>query len=204
MLRVDFYGVYLDFLSFVRRNRGKLIICVAFAVIGCILGIRSGMSAAAKRGIDCIEKINIYLLISGKRSFFGYFISRFLSFTLVAAVMVFLSYTIYTAWINLIITFAYTFFFFRSATAAVILLKITFLPSAVLCVFPFAIIFSAALCLICAFTIGRSGELLYCGRQPFRRIGATFRPLIFPLIFIAAAALLETILACILTVGVKV
>ena len=204
MLRFDLYGVYRDFSEFVRCNKIKLCIVVAVALIGCGLGVRSAFSAASADGVECIKRLNIYVLICGKRGFFGYFAVRCLSVLLLTVAMSMLSYRVYTACVNAGIVFLYCYMNFRSAAAAVILLKITFLPAAVLCVFPFAIVFAAYFCLVCVFSLNMSRDFrCYGSDNYFSCVGSVCKRLIFPFLFAALCALTESLLALILTLGVS-
>lgn len=205
MLRVDIYGVYRDFVDFIRCNKAKLLITLAFAVAGCVLGVRGAFSAAETDGVACIKRFNVYLLICGSRGFFGYFLRRFLSCLLITLAMCLLSYRIYTAWVNAGIVFLYCFLNFRMASASVILLKITFLPAAVLCVFPFAVLFTAYFCCVCVFCFNKSNEFrCYGGDNYFSCVGGVCRRLVLPVCFVVLAALAESLLALILTLGVIV
>ncbi len=203
MLRFDFYGVYRDFLDFVRCNKFRLIIVAAFALAGCGLGISKAFTLANSEGVDCIKRYNIYLLICGTRGFWGYFISRVLSCLFLTVAMAFLSYRIYTAWVNIGIVFLFCYYNFRSATAAVILLKITFFPAAVLCVFPFALIFSAYFCSVAVFSLNKCGEFrCYGADNYFSCAGSVCIRLVIPFAVAVLFSLAESLLALILTLGV--
>ena len=127
-----------------------------------------------------------------------------LSCLMMTVAMALLCYRIYTAWVNIGIVFLYCFVSFHSATAAVILLKITFFPAAALCVFPFALIFSAYFCCLAAYSLNKCGEFrCYGGDNYFSCVGSVCIRLIFPFVFAVLLSLAESLLALILTLGVS-
>ena len=204
MLRFNIYGIYCDFADFIRCNKGKFVAVVCVALLGCGLGINSAFGIDDINGFMSIKNYNIYLMICGSRGFFGYFVTRITRLFFVMLIAALLSYRLCTACVNLGILFFYSYMNFRMAVASVILLKITFLPAAVICVFPFTFIYCAVLCCVCTFSMSVGIENRCVGRGGyFVRFGECCRSLILPFCSVCLLAAAESLLACLLTIGVS-
>ena len=204
MLRFDIHGVFCDASAFIRRNKFKFLAAFLVVVIAFIFGAWNAVSITKSEELFLrIQKYNVVLLIAGERKFFSYFFSRVLLSLLLVLTFSLLGVKVFSSYLSygVLALYVYQYAFFIGTLLCYA--KLVVLPLVLLCLIPFFLVGLCVLiyyavfvvCFACEAHIERFSDLLY------------YAYLIkFPLVIAASVCLvvglLESMLACLLTIGI--
>lgn len=206
MLKINLNNLYFDGLNLIRNNKVKFIILILFCVLGIGFGISSTMSLVnSTTKIINISNINIVLLINGSKSIFGYFLSRLLALSLLFALIIFCSYKFIFTFISAGGLFCFCFITVRNITLIFAVVKLLFLPVALICIIPCFICYTLVFCLFILYTMEKSREFSYykSGNYLFC-VSCIFKVCHIPAIPLFLICVIEILLSGVLTIGIVI
>jgi len=204
MLRVDIQGIFFDLGLFIRRNRFKFFMALIMVLLGATLGIISA-PIAGDAARQSLLRYNLFLVMMGERSFFGYFLFRFLFLWIMIIIVSILNVRPLIAWASysviLLFSYQHTVLIFISFSYA----GLSILPLMLLCIVPFFLIklfllsYYASLLLCASYrcSVTRFVDISYYTRT-------IFNPFIIATLVIVFLSALEAALVSLLTIGVLI
>jgi len=202
MLRLDINSTLLDASCFIKQNRLKFIIAFIIIVVGAVIGIMSALNFSEVT-IYNLARFNVFLVVTRERSFFGYFLVRFLLLLAMILAMCIVGVRPLTAWLGALFLLAFSYQAFLFITLMFMYNAVRILPLMLLGVIPFKIISFWVLAFFFAyvFCLAKDSPVLRfadCGYY-CRTVGGKF--------FITALVLLiftvvETALVVLLSIGI--
>ncbi len=185
---------------FIRRNKYKFLVALLLAALAAGIGIWRAF-AIKDPTFDGLRRYNVMQLISGERNFFVYFLFRCLMSLVIVTLIALSGIRFFTAWLSFALLFMYAYICAYFIGALFIFARLVVLPLALLCLIP---IFIVMLFIFTFFSVHSVCAAKLRGR--YCHFYDFYTEVRFPFVFAAvaclAAAVLETLLACILTIGI--
>ena len=202
-MRFDISGVRMDIFAFIGRNRFKFFAAALLAVAGFLFGIINAFThVITDEALLAVQKYGVIRLIMGERTFFGYLLARFLLHLLLAAILTFFGVREFLAYFSYAVILIYAYQYGYLIGAVFCYAGLSVLPLMLVCIIPMFLIF---LCILmyyavyiihfsCSARIGYFRELRYYAHS-------VKMPFIYATVAVFAVALVESVLAALLTMG---
>ena len=161
--------------------------------------------AVADPEFSAIQKYNIMRLVSGSRSFFAYFLFRFLATLSLILILSVCGIRLFTACLAFAAIFIYAYMSAYFIGAIFILAKAAALPLALLGLIPFLILYIFIFAFYISHIICFAARMrLQFFRDFFYYLGCIKKPFFIALFICLIAALFDAILVSLLTIGLVI
>ena len=138
MIRLDISNTLSDISRFMGDNKGKFLFATVLCILGAIGGVFNalGIAEVTRQGL---MRFNVFLVITGERSFWGYFFVRFLFLFAVLLVISLFAFRPAFSWLTFVvlILFSYQAAFF--ITIMFMYASFVVLPLMLVAIVPFLI-----------------------------------------------------------------
>jgi len=201
-MRLPSFGVlFCGVKDIARRNKLKVIIASVVILIAFGLGIANALSIEFF-SVWGIQRFNMVALITGRRTFFGYFLMRLLGVAFLLLILSLCALKPVTAWFSLIGLFVFGFNTGFFVGAMFIHASISVLPVIALCVIPAFLLFSVCFIIYFSAMIEFSCHHNLRCRDFVEFVCCLKKPFLAAIAFVAILSLVESILAAVLTLGI--
>jgi len=201
-MRIDVNGTLMEGRRFIAANKGKALICLGLALVAMVVGIANALSIeeVTRQGL---MRFNVFLVLAGERSFWGYFFFRFLLlFLLVIAISV-VGFRPAVSWLSFVVVILFSYqasyficIMFMYGTFAV-------LPLMLVVVVPFSLIALCVLIFYSCFILKLSTMAKVCRISDISYyVKSVLLPLIFASLVLLVLAIIEGVLVMLFTIGI--